>query len=106
MTALTDELSTLIQTNFTNTFPPARPAFEESTMHWNLVLERRTVNRLNVETTSKKLRRIASAAERNKGLGFVGRVGKVGDPVLMTDEETNEEVWRYQVRLRLEKTNV
>src|SRR4051794_40053662 len=71
-------------------------------MRWDLVLERRTKNRLNADITRKKLRQIAAAAERNRAMGFTGRVGKLGEPELVTDEDAGE-VWRYRVKLRLEK---
>lgn len=75
-------------------------------MRWDLILERRTRNRLNVDITRKKLKQIAASAERNKELGFTGRVGKLQEPVLVTDEETKDEVHRYLVKLRLEKAVV
>jgi hypothetical protein len=56
--------------------------------------------------TRQKLRRIAAAAERNKSLGFAGRVGKVDEPTLVIDEVTRAEVYRYLVKLRLEKASV
>jgi hypothetical protein len=71
-----------------------------------LVLERRSRNRLNIDTTRKKLKKIAASASRNKALGFEGRVGKLVDPQVIMDEETRNEVNRYLVRLRLEKAVV
>jgi hypothetical protein len=75
-------------------------------MRWDVVLERRTVNRLNPDITRKRLARIVAAVERNKSLGFTGRVGKLNEPEVMTDEQTNDEVYRYRVRLQLEKEDV
>jgi len=75
-------------------------------MRWDLVLERRSRNRLNPEITRKKLRKIAEAASRNRSLGFRGRVGKLSEPELIVDEESKDEVHRYLVRLRLEKAVV
>lgn len=72
-------------------------------MRWDLVLERLSLNKLNSDITRKKLRKIGAAAERNKALGFVGRIGKIGEPELTVVND--EEAYRYRVKLRLEKTN-
>jgi hypothetical protein len=68
-----------------------------------MYLERRTRNKLNPDTTRKKLKHIAASAGRNKSLGFRGLPGKLHEPERVTDEGTREEVYRYLVRLRLEK---
>jgi hypothetical protein len=72
-------------------------------MLWNIVLERRTKNRLNESKTKKKLREIAGSASRNTSLGFEGRVGRLREPEKI--QVDGEELYRYLVRLRLEKTN-
>jgi hypothetical protein len=66
-------------------------------------LERLSQKKLNAEVTRKKLRRIALATERNKSLGFRGRVFKVGEPEVVTDEESSQEVYRYAAVVRVEK---
>lgn len=75
-------------------------------MKWELVLERVSKNRLNPETTRRKLRNIAAVAERNKSLGFKSRLSKLGDPVEMFDPKGGERIYRYLVKLRVEKTSL
>src|SRR5262249_9077786 len=72
-------------------------------MRWTLVLERKTKHKLNVDITGKKLRRIAASVERNQALKFAGRPGRLREPERVFDEATGEELWRYLVRLRVEK---
>ena len=72
-------------------------------MRWDVVLERLSQKKLNPEVTRKKLRRIALAAERNKSHGFRARVGKMGEPEQVMDEQSRQEVYRYLARVRLEK---
>lgn len=73
-------------------------------MRWDLTLERRPQYRLNEAATKKALKAIAEVAERNKSLGFEARVGRLAEPVKITDE-SQQEVYRYLVRLRIVKEN-
>jgi hypothetical protein len=72
-------------------------------MHRDLVLERKSINKLNVKTQKEKIKHIAEAAERNKSLGFVGVPGKFREPEVIM--EGTEEKYRYLVKIRLKKTN-
>ncbi len=74
-------------------------------MRWNLMLERRTDNRLNVDITKRKLKNIASVAERNQSLGFTAKVGKLGEPEEL-DPTKNKEKYRYLVRLSISKESI
>jgi hypothetical protein len=65
-----------------------------------LVLERVTENCLNPDITRKHLKAIAAAAERNKGLGFTSRLGKLGEPEEVLDDQGRPRK-RYLVRLRV-----
>src|SRR3954452_1364475 len=70
-------------------------------MRWMLLLERKAENALNPDIARKNLKHIAAAAERNKSLGFRGRVGKVADPEIVLED--GQERKRYLVRLRIEE---
>jgi hypothetical protein len=74
-------------------------------MQWQILLERKTQNRLNVDITRKKLRKIAQSAEKNQSLGFSSHVGKLSEPQLIMDTETGREIYRYEVRLKIEKND-
>lgn len=69
-------------------------------MRWDLVLERKSLHKLSVDTTRKILKRIAHSAERNRGIGFESKVGQLTEPVLITDTD-GQEKYRYLVKLRL-----
>jgi hypothetical protein len=69
-------------------------------MRWTLVLERVTENCLNPDIMRRHLKAIAAAAERNKGLGFTSRLGKLGEPEEVLDDQGRPRK-RYLVRLRL-----
>lgn len=73
-------------------------------MFWDIVLERRTKNRLHHENTRRKLRETADLTQRAGGLGFRARVGKIPEPSLVFDRLAGQEVWRYEVKVRLERT--
>lgn len=75
-------------------------------MRWDLLLIRKSKNRLNPDITRRKLKKVAEAASRNRTLGFEAKVGKLEDPVLVIDEATKEEVHCYRVRIRLIKESV
>lgn len=74
-------------------------------MHWDVLLERRTQNRLNEDVTKKKLRHIAAAAERNKAFNFRARVSKWSEPVEILGEDQQPQ-YLYRMKIRLEKVNV
>lgn len=77
--------------------------FQRGNMQRDLVLERRTVNKLNEEITRRKIRRIAGAGERNSQLNFKTTAGKLREPELVFDEDANCEMYLYRVKIRLEK---
>lgn len=70
---------------------------------FDLVLERKSVNRLNVEITRKKLRRLVKSIERRKSLGFTAKVSHLPEP-----QETNNDDgsinYYYSVNLRLKSS--
>src|SRR3954447_13040951 len=71
-------------------------------MRWTLLLERTTENALNPEIARRHLKYIAAGAERNRSLGFTGRVGKLpAEPEVVMED--GQEKKRYLVRLRLEE---
>src|SRR5262249_26398930 len=72
-------------------------------VRWDLLLVRKSKNRLNPEITNRKLKKIAQAAMRNQALGFTARVKRLAEPTATFDAEANAEVYCYAVRLRLEK---
>jgi hypothetical protein len=74
----------------------------EDIMRWTLLLERKTENALNHDIARRHLRCIADAAERNRGLGFVARVGKLADPQEVFEDGQARK--RYLVKLRLEES--
>src|SRR4051794_26913008 len=53
-----------------------------------------------------RLRKIAAAAGRNHSLGFCGWVGRMGEPERVACGGSPDEVYRYLVKLRLEKAVV
>lgn len=74
-------------------------------MQWQLTLERKSENRLNYDISRKTLRRIAKVAERNAAFGFKAKVSKLVEPELVVDEEdTTRQKYRYVVKLRLEES--
>lgn len=70
-------------------------------MRWDLVFERQTKNRLNPDTTRKKLRQLVAIAGKNPANGFRGRISKLPEPEMIPDDDGQS--YRYQVRLRVEK---
>lgn len=72
---------------------------------WDVLLERKTKKRLNADVTRQKLQRIADVAGRNRAFGFIGKIGKLQEPVLAA-ESGDEEVWNYKVKLALTKPNI
>lgn len=66
-------------------------------MRWEILLERRTKNRLNADITQRKLRTIAKAAESNPSLGFEGHTSKLREPRRGLDG--TEEVYVYATRI-------
>lgn len=69
------------------------------TSSWKIVLERRTINRLNPEITQRKLRTLAKLAEQNPGLGFTATISKFREPVRQFDAETLDEAYVYNSRI-------
>jgi hypothetical protein len=69
-------------------------------MRWEVLVERRTVNRLNDEICKKHLRDIAGQPEKYPALGFSGKAGPVPEPDYLAD---GGEPYRYRARLRLEE---
>lgn len=72
-------------------------------MRWDLILVRKTKNRINPDITRRKLKKVAESATRNKSLGFQTKLGRMDEPTLVLDEEAKEELYRYSVRLRVSK---
>jgi hypothetical protein len=72
-------------------------------MRWDLILERKSSNKLNHDIVRRHLREIAESAERNKAFGFTGTVGKLREPEKTAEGLTEQ--YRYLARLRLEKAN-
>lgn len=66
-------------------------------MQLDLVLQRKTRNRLNEDTTKKKLKSIAGVAKQFPEHGFRAGVGRIVGPKTMEDGHL------YQVKLRIQK---
>lgn len=74
---------------------------------FDLLLERRTKNRLNQELTKKALKDIAAVVTRHRSAGFIARVDRLPDePPLVMDNDLGGEVYQYRVGMRIEKHNV
>lgn len=72
-------------------------------MRFDIVLEKRSKVKLNLDTAKKQLKEMADEAERNRTFGFKARVGKIPEPELVFDDETNEQLYLYTVTIRLQK---
>jgi hypothetical protein len=72
-------------------------------MRWEVLLQRESKNRLNDDAVRRKLKHIAAVAERNQTLYFPSRPGVVSEPVLVMNDATNEELWRYEAKIVLKK---
>ncbi len=70
-------------------------------MQWTIILQRKSENKLNVDTVRKHLRAIADEAEKNKTFGFTGKVGKLAEPEDIVEGSLR---YRYRVRVRLEES--
>lgn len=70
---------------------------------WDLVLEKKSRIQLNHDNARGQLKAIAQVVGRNKSLGFEGKIGRLHDPKVVTDEDTQQEMYRYLVKLRLVK---
>ncbi len=73
-------------------------------MRWEILLERRTKNRLNPEITQRKLRSIAKLAEDKPSLKCDGHVSKLREPKKIIDQETHEELYLYSARIVVQST--
>lgn len=69
-------------------------------MRWDVLLERKTLNRINPEITRKKLKQIASVGCRNQQYGFRSRLVDIGEPELIS--EYGETKYRYSAKIRLD----
>lgn len=72
-------------------------------MHWDLMLTRRSRNRLHEPTVRKHLHEMVQAAQKVKSMGFTGRVAKLEPPDEVFDEATGETCYHYSLRIRLTK---
>ncbi len=74
-------------------------------MRWDIVLVRNTRNKLNPDITQRKLKSLAKLAEQNRSLRFFSRVQKFHEPQQIVDPSTNEEAYKYEVKIRLEQSD-
>lgn len=64
-------------------------------------LRRLTQIRMTEKNWKKQLQAIVAAAERNRSLGFTGKLGRMGEPTHVIDQEQPR--WEYRVKLRIQK---
>jgi len=72
-------------------------------MRLDMLIQRSSVNKLNVDITKKNLKRLIGVVERNKSNRLRGICGKLNEPEKVTDEASKKEVWLYKVKLRVVK---
>lgn len=73
-------------------------------MRWEVLLVRESKNKLNTNINRDRLKKVAEAAAENRSLGFSAKVEKLKEPLLIADKGGTE-MYRYVVRLRIEKAN-
>lgn len=73
-------------------------------MLFDILLEKKSLVRLNEAKTKEKLKGFCEAATKNKSLGFRAKTGKLGEPELFYDEEERKEGYIYRVTLKLQIT--
>lgn len=71
-------------------------------MRLDLMIERRSINRLNDEILRKNLRDIVNVVSRNKQFRMKGQIGRLHEPAKIINDQAKEE-YQYRVKLRIEK---